>query len=138
MPDLVIVATDIELGGTTSVATTIQPARFGELVVDGDAVYLKSSDNKYWKTDNSAEESAQVAGIVVKGASADGWGVIATDGEIVLGNILTKTDEYVVSSNAGKIAPKSDLGSGEYYSAIGYGKSTTVLKFDKNVSGLTK
>ena len=137
MADLPVISTDVVLVDQNSTLKTVQ---FGESVVAGDIVYLKS-DNKYWKSNNSAEDTAAASGIVTIGNSADNYGQIMTAGIInlgSLGSIVTATDEYVVSGTSGKIAPKADLASGDYYTRIGYGETTTNLRLDFKATAIQK
>jgi hypothetical protein len=59
-----------------------------------------------------------------------------TTGSLAFGAILTKGIRYVISANAGGIAPDADLASGWYRTDLGYGLSTTVLQMNIVITGL--
>jgi len=131
MADLSITAANVKLSGTAGAATT-KTVTFGETVTNGQAVYKKSSDGKYWLADNDVAlgAAADVAGIALVGNSADGVGVIVTAGPMVIGATVTDGMNYVLSSTTGAIAPVADLGSSDYIVSLGHAISTTVLHVD--------
>ena len=51
---------------------------------------------------------------------------------------MTAGAVYVVSANAGGIAPVADLGSGDYVTLLGIATSTTNLKLSISVSATAK
>lgn len=126
--DLVITAANVKIGGASA---KTQDVVFGETVTNGQPVYLKASDGKYYKADNDASEAtAEARGIALVGNSADGYGIIVTSGPIYIGATTAAGMNYVVSSTAGGIAPVADLGSNDYITSLGHAISTTVIYVD--------
>lgn len=140
MADLTQTAANVAVGDLTGV----QLVTAGEAITQGMPVYRKSLDGYYYQTDADAADTADVAGIAVTpaGASADKF-VLATNrsrgtADVNLGATLTQGETYVVSSNKGKIAPISDLTTGDYVSYIGVASSTSILKLKTNATGVAK
>src|SRR5581483_1775072 len=84
----------------------------GATITAGQPVYLDSATNTY-KLSLAAGTAteATAAGIAVNGASAGQPVRIQTSGDLDLGATLTVGRVYVLSANAGKIAPVTDLAS---------------------------
>lgn len=100
----------------------------GESVTQGQPVYRKSSDNRYYKADNGAQASARAAGIALDAASAGQPMVIAITGSTLnIGGTVTVGAAYYVGSSGG-IIPAADLGSGDYVTFLGVGVTTTNIK----------
>lgn len=119
----------------TSSNTQTRLIQFGEVVTQGQAVYLKS-DTKYWLADNSTTTLSAAAGVVVSPAAADGYGLIAIAGDIDLGATLAVGTIYVVGSTSGAIHPEADLLTTEILTVIGYGKTAALLTLDINATGI--
>lgn len=111
----------------------------GEILVDGDYVYQKTSDSKYYKADNDdSAETASVSGMVVfGGAAADSPVCIQFGGAVDLGVTLTP-GPYMLSSNVGKICPPADLGTGDYQSQTGYAVSAAQFNIYPIPTGIAK
>jgi hypothetical protein len=123
--DLTITPANVSLAGTETRTLLVT---FGETVTNGQVVYRKVSDNKYWKADNDVTvDTAEVAGIVLSGNSADGQGIIVIGGPITIGAATTAGVSYVLSSTAGGIAPAADLGTGDYISSLGHATTTAII-----------
>lgn len=125
MADITITATSV----VPSTGAVINKERVaGETVTAGQPVYLKSSDNKWWKTDSDdTEATAQVIGIALHAASANQPLAVQTGGLLTIGATIAAGVFYYVSNNAGGICPVADLGSNDWVSVVGYGSSTSVL-----------
>lgn len=107
MADLIITAANVHIHDTTTITRTVQ---FGETMTAGQGCYLKSSDQKYWKADATTASGAFAAkGIVMVGAVADGYGIIAESGPVDVGAALTVGVPYIVSETGGGIAPAADF-----------------------------
>lgn len=112
----------------------------GETLVAGDYVYYKTSDQRYWKSDSDAADTANARGVILVGGSAGEIGTIAEQGPITYGAVLTAGTVYVLSSNAGKICAISDgnHATGDYITIVGVASSTSVMTFRPYVSGVAK
>lgn len=62
--------------------------------------------------------------------------VVMSDGGVGLGAILTAAEEYVVSHNSGRVAPKGDLVTGDYYTRLGYASDDHTFVLDFNATGV--
>lgn len=137
MADLSITEGNVELATATG---RLFAATFGETLLKGELVYLKTSDGLYWKADSDASDTAKVAGLVLVGGSASDIGVVVQQGNVSLGAILTAGTNYVLSSNSGKICAISDgnHASGDYITHLGVASTTSVLNFKINATGIAK
>ena len=125
MADISPVAANVK----TASGTTTQNVQFGEAVAQGQVVYLKS-DSKYWLSDNSTTTLAAAVGLCVSPNATDGWGLIATSGDVELGATLALGEVYTVSSTAGAIHPDTALATTEILTIVGYGKTAALLTLD--------
>lgn len=119
MADLTLTAANVL---RTAADTTTGIA--GETITAGQAVYLKSSDSRYWKAqcDGTAAE-ADVKGIALHAALAGQPLTIATAGTMNIGGTTAKV-AYYLSATAGGVAPVADLVSGNYIVHLGYATAT--------------
>lgn len=134
MADLTITAANVVKGQNASIDRT---RNAGEALTAGQAVYIKSSDDKYWKAqaDGTAEE-ATVAGVALHAAAANQPIAVQTGGEITIGATVVVGTIYVVSAAAGGIAPWADLVSTNKVSILGHGKTAALLVINPTVTGV--
>lgn len=138
MADYSITATAVHIHSSSVRTRNVQ---FGETVTRGQAVYLKSSDRKYWKADANALDTAQVAGIVIIDNVTNEWGVIAEEGEIDLGTTLSPGRPVILSTTAGGVAPVADwdgYSADVYQCHIGYATAADTLDIRIRVTGASK
>lgn len=98
----------------------------------GDVVY-ESSAGIVTKADSSTAAKAAAKGLCVSSCSAANQHVVVqTGGSITLGAGAAPAagQVYVVSSNAGKIAVESDVGSGAYVTILGVGSGSNAIKLN--------
>jgi hypothetical protein len=122
--DLSITTANVKVGGPEAVVQTVQ---FGEIVTNGQLVYLKTSDSKYWLVDNDASATSNIAGVVLTGNSANGYGTIISSGPIAIGASVTVGRNYMSSSAAGGIGVDTDVATGDWISSLGHSTSTGVI-----------
>jgi hypothetical protein len=135
MADLTITVADVKKTDSTSIAEGIA----GATITAGQPVYKDSTaSNKLKPADADVLASAAAVGIALHGASADQPLKYATSGNLTLSAVMTAGAVYVVSTNAGGIAPVADLGSGDYVTLLGIATSTTNLKLSISVSATAK
>lgn len=135
MADLTITAADVKKTDSTLIAEGIA----GGTVTAGQPVYKDSTaSNKLKAADADVLASAAAVGIALHGASADQPLKYAIGGNLTLSAVMTAGAVYVVSANAGGIAPVADLGSGDYVTLLGIATSTTNLKLSISVSATAK
>jgi hypothetical protein len=109
----------------------------GASVTAGQPVYLDTGTNTYKPADaNASAATAVVAGVALHGATTGQPLKIQTAGVLAFGAILTVGVIYVLSSNAGGIAPAADLAAGWYTSILGVATTTGNLTLGLNNSGV--
>ena len=135
MADVTVTAANVKPVGTSR---TVQKVLLGETVTQGQPLYLKAADSKYWKADADTLAEAAAAGIAITPGVADDYAIMLTAGTINMGGTLAVGQVYVVSVNAGGVAPYSDLGSGDYVTILGVATTTAILNVDINVTGIAK
>lgn len=134
MADLVT-GTPILKGGAADVTELVQ---FGEAVDLAQPVYLHT-DRKWYLCDaNNGQAKAACKAITLCKAATDDRGLVLKDGLVDLGVALTAAGLYIVSANAGKIAPAADLASASWHTVLGGARSTSVLMFRPLVLGVQK
>lgn len=100
----------------------------GEALTIGLAVYKKSTDKRWYKSDKDAAESALEYGITISQAAAAAQGVVVQiGGDLGFGAILTVGETYVVGEAGGGIAPIADVGASEYSRILGQATTTSNL-----------
>lgn len=136
MSDVTVTAANVKPVGATGNLTRVV---YGATVTQGQPVYSDASDsNEYKPADADASASAVATGIAITPGGDGEYGLIATTGQINIGGTLTQGQVYVVSTNAGGVAPYSDLGSGDYVTILGVASSSSVLDLDINATGIAK
>lgn len=91
----------------------------GEAFDAGQAVYLNTSDGKYYKCDADDSSKIAIKGLALTGSDASGdQFVLQSDGDCNIGGTTVKGEVYVVG-NAGGIHPCSDLASNWYPIILG-------------------
>lgn len=124
--DLTITAGNVKVVDNDS---DVERVRFGEAVTQGQAVYRKDSDGKWYKTDcdSATAEVCEVDGVVLTPASTNEYGYVVTGGLMNVGATLTVGEIYVASDTAGGIRPEADNGSGDTVTIIGVATTTSIL-----------
>ena len=135
MVDLAITAASVLAGPGAKRET----GTAGETITAGQPVYLDTSTNRYRLADsNAATEAARIPrGIALNGAATDQPLTIQTTGDIAIGATLVEGTAYYLSDTPGGIAPRADIGAGEYVCLIGLAKSTSVLGVNIQYSGVS-
>jgi len=134
MADVSFTATSFVAG---SGAVTVNGTA-GEAVARGDAVYLLSTDNEYYKADCTDSSKDAVVGFALNDA-ANGQPIkILTEGDVTCDNLslsITGNNGVYVLSEAGAIAPVGDLAADDYITVVGAATATTNLKVGIVVTG---
>lgn len=123
MADLSITSSSVQpAGGATLVTGTA-----GATVTAGQPVYKDAGDgNKLKPADADASEAAAAAvGIAVNDAADEQPVTYITRGNLVTDATTVKGAIYIVSGNAGGIAPAADLASGDYTTLLAVASDTT-------------
>jgi len=122
---------DLAPTGTTIGSKTTRKidAQFGEAVVENDVVYRDGATGKYKKADTDLSLAAATSvGIVLVGGALDAWGIVATDGLVILAGVaMVPGDAHYLSGTPGKIQLQADLAPGDFVSYLGGAVSATGL-----------
>ena len=125
--------------GIGSLTATLRPVTVGEAVTQGMPGYRNATDGKYYKADaNDTAAKAEVVCIFLTPASTDGHAVALLLGLVNLGATLAVGTAYYLSNTAGAIQLASDLVSSDYVTYLGTAKTTALLDFNPQASGVQK
>lgn len=132
MSDVVITAGSVvQVSGTTKTGTA------GETITAGQALYLKSSDNRLWKADaDDTAATAACVGIALNGGAAGQPIVYQATGDITIGGTVVQGTIYLVSDTAGGIRPVADVDAEDYVSILGIAVSASVLRLMLQNTGI--
>jgi len=128
MANLSQTAANVALGSQSTRTRVVQA---GEAITQGQPLYLKASDGKYYKADaNLSAEAAKGVGIAMTPASTNGYLVMqeGSGGSVNLGATLTVGETYTVSATAGAICPIADLTTGDYPCILGIATTTALIQ----------
>lgn len=136
MADLNITAASVSPG----TGAQLLSATAGATLTAGQTIYIDSSDNNKAKLAdaNDGAAKAEVAGLTINGAATGQKVNYQKSGSLNPGATLTVGQTYINSTNAGGIAPISDLATGSYVSILGVATSTSNLKLGILNSGTTR
>ena len=135
MADLVIVEASIAAAAD---ATIIQGTS-GATVLQGQPVYLDSS-NQYVLADTDLSAAAAVVAGISLNSTTSGQPIdlIAGGTLTVGGSGVAVGTVYVLSGAAGKIAPAVDLANGDFTTVLGIGLTSSTVKIGIIVGGVAK
>lgn len=119
-------------------ASVVSGTLAGETITAGQPVYLNAADGKLYRALNDTSAHAQVVGIALHAALAGQPLAYQTSGNLTFNAALTVGIIYVVSANAGGIAPAADLAAGKFVTILGVAVSTTSLALNIWASGVTQ
>ncbi len=132
--DLTVTAANVAkfTGATTDHGTA------GETITAGQPVYIDATDSGRLKRcdANAGLANSQCVGIALHASSAGQPLTYLVSGEINPGATVTVGTVYVVSANAGGIAPVSDLASGWYTTILGVGTASNKIYVSLVKSGV--
>jgi hypothetical protein len=133
--DLSITAANVKIVDENATVTKV---RFGETVTQGQAVYSKDADGRYWKADadSATAEVTEAEAIVLTPGSAGEYGYIVKAGLVSMGATLTVGEIYVLSDTAGGVRPEADIGSGDTVVILGVATTTSQLWVRPFASGV--
>ena len=135
MADLVIVEASIAAAAD---ATIIQGTS-GATVLQGQPVYLGSSNTYLLADTDLSAAAAVVAGISLNSTtSGQPIDLIAAGTLTVGGSGVAVGTVYVLSGAAGKIAPAVDLANGDFTTVLGIGLTSSTVKIGIIVGGVAK
>lgn len=139
MADLSVTAANVKIKSSTVKARVYQVAA---TTTAGQVLCLPtdSTTGKYALADANLLTHANSTSFIfaASGASADGYVLGVTEGDVDPGASVTKGAAYIVSTTAGGVAPASDFagyGATVYQIAIGFAKDTSTIGFDPKYTG---
>ena len=129
---------DISFTATAIVAGTGAQTQQGTLgesgITQGMALYLKASDNKWYKAHCETSAATAAAQAFALGAGGTNQRIVLLTGGNMTCDNLTAGTVYVLSAS-GLIAPAADLAGGDYVTVVGVADSATSLQVNFIVSG---
>lgn len=136
MTDIVITAASVVAGSNSRK----EPGVAGETIAAGKVVYKAAATGKWMLADND-NASAEVrgsggVGIALNGASLNQPIDVHLGGDITAGGTLTAGTMYYLSGTPGGICPLADVTGGDYLVPLGAAKSTSVLAFAPQYTGV--
>jgi hypothetical protein len=133
MADLTITAANVVPGAGARITNGIA----GASITAGQVVYLDPADNRFKLADcdNASATIRAAFGIATHGALTGQPLAVQTAGQLAMGAILTAGEAYYVSPNAGGIAPRADILSGDHTIIVGMAASTSLLNVGLVASG---
>ncbi len=135
MADHTITAANVKISGSNVRTSTIQ---VGEAVTEGQALYLDSTTSKYMLADATTVAKANVVGISLTSADADGYALMQTSRTYFAGTTLVKGDPVFLSatSGGGDLCPHADLSSSNVVTLIGFASSTSEIELALNPTSI--
>ena len=110
-----------------------------ELSSAGLLCYVDESDrDRIKKADALTLAKAKVAGVNLNTASTGQYVTLQTNSTYQAGGALTVGQTYIASTNAGGIAPITDLTTGSYVTVWGVATSTANIHIARFASGAQK
>ena len=136
MSDVVISTSNVQPGDNEPTTFGIAGADFTQ---PGLLCYRDKADrDRIKKADALTLAKSQVIGVNLNAATTGQPVTIQTDGEYQAGGALTEGQTYIVSTNAGGIAPITDLSTDSYVSIWGVATSTGNISIARFVSETQK
>ena len=135
MVDLVTVDASI----AASADATIIQGTSGATILQGQPVYLGSSNTYLLADTDASAASAVVAGISLNSTTSGQPIDIIVAGTLTIGGSGAGVGTvYVLSGTAGKLAPAADLNNGDFTTVLGIGLTTATVKIGIIVGGVAK
>lgn len=136
MSDVTISSSLVQPGDNDPTTHGISGADFTQ---PGLLAYFDRADrDRIKKADALTLTKAEVAGVNLNVATTGQPIILQTDGDYQAGGALTAGQTYIVSTNAGGIAPITDLSTDSFVSIWGVATSTADLKIARFPSGAQK
>lgn len=123
MADLSITAANVRM--TANNPSVVSNLLAGETITQGQPIRV--TDNVVYRADATSQANALVNGIAVTAATSGNLISYVGNGDLTIGATLTAKTLYVLSANAGGIAPYADLVVGNWVTLLGIPKEGTVI-----------
>lgn len=132
MVDIAITAANVAPTANTQRLTKIAAAA----ITAGQAVYVNATDNLALADADLSAAAAAAVGIALNNAAINQPCSYAVGGDITINAVATVGAVYVLSGDAGGVAPVADLASADYVTILGVGKTTTSIQLGINATGI--
>ncbi len=141
MANLTQTSSQVGVGGSDTLVSDA-PMQAGESITEGQPVYLKASDNKWYRT--NAVTSAETAGsgprrvrIALTPAATNEYFMAAIQGPVKVGATTTVgTVMYGVSATTGAICPIGDLVSTNRVMLLGVSTVSGIIDLNPRYTGI--
>jgi len=110
----------------------------GDSLTAGMGAYHDPTDDRWKRAVATAQLTAAARGIITHNCSSGQPVRVQTADEISFGGWITIGETYIVSTNAGGIAPIADLTTGSWVTHIGVGATTNNIDLNVYRSGVQK
>lgn len=115
-----------------------EEALAGEAITRGQAVYLKTSDSRWWVAHcETSLATSQAKGIALQDVAAGQPLRVQTGGTITIGATVAIGTVYLLST-AGLIMPHGDIATADWITILGVGSTAAKIKLGINISGVQK
>ena len=125
MADVSVTAANV---GMTTTAPGKRTVIYGDTVTEGEVLYLKAADGKYYRAINTGEATAQAVGIALTPGVDGDRGEIAISGNINCGATVAVGVPYYLSATLGGYRVYTELAPGDHTTLIGWGVTTEELR----------
>ena len=132
MVDVTVTATEVLSTDDTQEAS----GDLGATVAAGEVVYLDSSTGTYKLADTDVLSLHAAKAIALNGGGSGQPVRLAVGGKLDPGFTVALGEIYVLSGDAGKIAPVADLANTDYTFIIGIGVTTSSLLLIMKTAGV--
>jgi len=132
MADLVPIEANVTISESVG-GQRVEIVQAGEAIARGEVYYKNATDsNKAYLAQCDDTAKREAAGVCLSQAGVDGFIVGLVAGQYVVGAPILIPNDYVLSQTPGKIAPRSDLTTGDTVVELFNVASTTegVLKIN--------
>lgn len=132
----------ITVASVLNVDGTVQTGTAGATITAGQPLYLDTADNLYKTAENNGGNTAAgllkstAAGISLHAALAGQPIAFVGAGTMAIGATIVVGETYVVSANAGRICPLSDIGAGNWVTHLGVARAAGQITVRINVAGV--
>jgi hypothetical protein len=112
----------------------------GETIAQGDFLYQKTDDNKWYKADGNDSTKQPCTAIALCGASAGQPVFVCTeDPDLAIGTHgITVGTPYYLSNTPGKSCPVGDIGTGNITTLLFIAKTATTVAFKPVTAGVAQ
>lgn len=121
-----------------SLGAELEMVTGGEVIVPGNSVRLNTTTKRWIKADSNASFTDIALAVTRCAGDGNRFAIVRTDNvDINLGATLVPGTCYVISDTAGNICPDTDVGATETFYELGRAASSSLLRTNFRVPGIT-